>query len=118
MNVKKFSELTGLSAHTLRYYEKIGLLKEVHRNQSGHRDYSPKDKDWIDFVIRLKETGMPLKEILSYSSMRSAGRESLSCRQKLLERHRLHLESHIQKQQEHLEALNNKIELYKSGKVT
>ncbi len=118
VNVKEFSKLTGLSAHTLRYYEKIGLLKNINRNQSGHRVYSPKDTDWINFVIRLKDTGMPLQEILSYASMRSNGSETLVCRQQLLENHRLNLKSHIQKQQEHLEALEHKIQLYKSGKVS
>lgn len=47
MNMKEFSHLAGLSAYTLRYYEKIGLLKDVRRNSSGHRDFSTKDLEWI-----------------------------------------------------------------------
>lgn len=60
MNMKEFSLLAGLSAYTLRYYEKIGLLKDVRRNSSGHRDYLTKDLEWIGFIKRLKETGMAL----------------------------------------------------------
>ena len=77
MNIKEFSSLVGLSAHTLRYYEKIGLLKHVHRNASGHRVYSAKDLSWISFVKRLKETAMPLEEILEYAKLREVGSESV-----------------------------------------
>lgn len=118
MNVKEFSQRTGLSAHTLRYYEKIGLLKNIHRNQSGHRVYSAKDIEWVSFIIRLKETGMPLQEILHYASMRSCGAKTLANRQQLLEKHQKYLQSHIQQQLEHLDALQQKIQLYKSGKVS
>ncbi len=118
MNVKEFSNLTGLSAHTLRYYEKIGLIQGVIRNSSGHRVYSKKDVEWVNFIIRLKDTGMALQEILNYGSMRSKGRCTLIDRQKLLEKHREYLQSHIQKQAAHLEALEHKIALYKSGNVS
>ncbi|CAK3653207.1 hypothetical protein VCRA2120E57_100056 [Vibrio crassostreae] len=73
MNMKAFSSLVGLSAHTLRYYEKIGLLKNVQRNSSGHRVYTAKDVKWLEFVIRLKETAMPLEEILEYARLREQG---------------------------------------------
>lgn len=73
MNMKAFSSLVGLSAHTLRYYEKIGLIKNVQRNSSGHRVYTAKDVKWLEFVIRLKETAMPLEEILEYARLREQG---------------------------------------------
>nr|WP_293628877.1 MerR family DNA-binding transcriptional regulator [Shewanella sp. CG12_big_fil_rev_8_21_14_0_65_47_15] len=50
MNIGQFAALTGLSAHTLRYYEKIGLLQSVVRNASGHRDYAEKEAQWIGFI--------------------------------------------------------------------
>lgn len=50
MNIGQFAALTGLSAHTLRYYEKIGLLQSVVRNASGHRDYAEKEAQWIEFI--------------------------------------------------------------------
>lgn len=118
MNMKKFSDLVGLSSYTLRYYEKIGLLKHVQRNSSGHRVYSNRDIDWINFIKRLKETGMPLEEIQKYASLRDTGAQTRADRQALLEKHREKLKQHIQQQVEHLDALEVKIDLYKSGKVS
>ena len=117
MNIKEFSNLVGLSAHTLRYYEKIGLLKDVQRTSSGHRAYTSKDQKWIEFVVRLKETAMPLEEILEYASLREQGASTLQQRQALLEKHQQNLKAHIEQQQSHLTALENKIDLYKNNKV-
>ncbi len=117
MNMKAFSSLVGLSAHTLRYYEKIGLLKNVQRNSSGHRVYTAKDVKWLEFVIRLKETAMPLEEILEYARLREQGSSTVLERQALLEQHQQRLKAHIAQQQAHLSALEDKIDLYKDGKV-
>ena len=87
MNIGQFAVLTGLSAHTLRYYEKIGLLQSVVRNASGHRDYAEKEAQWIEFINRLKETGMPLKQILTYAELRAQGDTTAGQRQQLLEQH-------------------------------
>lgn len=118
MNMKEFSSRVGLSAHTLRYYEKIGLLRHVHRNSSGHRVYSTKDLDWMTFVLRLKETGMPLDEILTYAELRALGSDTVLDRQRLLEQHREALKAKIEHQLNHLSALDDKIALYKANKVS
>lgn len=118
MNIKMFSNLVGLSDYTLRYYEKIGLLKNVQRNTSGHRVYTEKDVKWVGFVIRLKETAMPLEEILEYARLRELGNNSVLERQALLEQHQQRLKAHIEQQQSHLSALEYKIDLYKDGKVS
>ena len=76
------SGLVALSADTLRYYEKIGLLNNVQRNSSGHRVYSAKDVKWFEFVIRLKETAMPLEEILEYARLREQGSSTVLERQR------------------------------------
>ncbi len=117
MNMREFSNKVGLSAYTLRYYEKIGLLKHVQRNISGHRIYSHRDIDWVNFIKRLKETGMPLEEIRKYASLRELGVETVKERQALLEKHQESLVKHIRQQNEHLKALDDKINLYKTGKV-
>ncbi|QXO16514.1 MerR family transcriptional regulator [Vibrio ostreae] len=117
MNMKQFSHQVGLSPHTLRYYEKIGLLKNIRRDASGHRSYTAKDIDWITFIIRLKETGMPLEGILEYANYRDQGSATVGERQHLLEQHRAALQQHIEQQTQHLLALEAKIELYKNGKV-
>jgi DNA-binding transcriptional MerR regulator len=118
MNMSEFSSLTGLSSHTLRYYEKISLLKNINRTDSGHRDYTNSDLEWINFVIRLKVTGMPIKEILEYAKLRELGSITLSARQELLEMHRKNLNVKIESQLDHLAALDKKINLYKLKKVS
>ena len=117
MNMAKFSKLTGLSAHTLRYYEKIGLLRNIQRNSKGHRVHTDKDLQWVSFIIRLKETAMPLEQILEYASLREAGTQTMLNRQKILEAHRQTLKKHIDIQLSHLSALEHKIQLYKDPKA-
>ncbi|WP_432454407.1 MerR family transcriptional regulator [Agarivorans sp. QJM3NY_29] len=112
MNIKEFSQRSGLSAHTLRYYEKIGLLKGIQRNASGHRYYHLQDLEWANFIIRLKETAMPLCDILQYARLREQGPSTHANRQALLEQHQAKLSTHIQSQQQHLAALEQKINWY------
>ena len=117
MNVSQFSRLTGLSAYTLRYYEKIGLLKNIQRRANGHRTYSQRDAQWVAFIVRLKDTGMALENILQYAALREAGSATLAQRQVLLEAHREQLKMHIALQQDHLDALEEKINLYQNDQV-
>ena len=115
MNIQAFSARTGISAHTLRYYEKIGLLRRVQRLPNGHRNFSEADLRWIEFVQRLKDTGMPLEQIHHYADLREAGDNTLVERQQLLEDHANHLRESIAQQQQHLDKLNDKIALYRSA---
>ncbi|CAM3047384.1 MerR family transcriptional regulator [Vibrio mytili] len=112
MNIRRFSELVGVSAYTLRYYEKVGLLRNITRNASGHRSYTQKDVEWIQFIIRLKETGMDLEGIKQYADLRELGDSSLQQRKQLLELHRNKLKSEIENQLAHLKALDGKIAFY------
>jgi len=118
MNMKEFSMRVGLSAYTLRYYEKIGLMKNVQRNASGHRSYTNRDLDWVGFVVRLKETGMALHNIMHYAVLREIGASTVIERQQLLEQHKEKLKAHIELQKNHLEVLEDKIDLYKANKVS
>jgi DNA-binding transcriptional MerR regulator len=86
MRIQTFAQLTGLSVHTLRYYEKLGLLSPG-RNASGHRDYRQSDVDWVNFIKRLKATDMPLEAIQRYAQLRSAGDSTLAERRTLLAHH-------------------------------
>lgn len=112
MNIRQFSDMTGLSPHTLRYYEKIGLLSAIARNQSGHRRYSKRDHEWVAFITRLKETGMPLKQIMQYAELRAEGPDTSAERKALLEQHATLLERKIAQDVEHLNALHKKIKYY------
>lgn len=114
MNVQEFASRTGISPHTVRYYEKIGLLPDVRRTASGHRDFSDSDILWMAFITRLKNTGMPLADILAYATLRSQGATTLSARQQMLDVHAQRLASQIQLQQEHYAQLQEKIRWYQN----
>jgi len=113
MNIKKFSQVTQLSAHTIRYYEKIGLLTHIARNSSGHRYFTDKDITWVAFITRLKETGMPLAEIIKYAQLRSQGEVTSAARMALLQQHAQMLKTKIAQEQHHLTKLNDKIDYYR-----
>lgn len=112
MNVKEFSEAVGVSAHTIRYYDKLGLLGDVGRRSNGHRCFTGKDVEWIAFIQRLKNTGMPIARILDYAQLRSEGDVTLPERLQLLREHTRVLEEAIARQQRHREALAEKLAWY------
>jgi 4-carboxymuconolactone decarboxylase len=70
MRIGEIARLSGLSAHTLRYYERIGLLPYADRDRSGQRDYDASILAWTEFLGRLKTTGMPIREMLRYAALR------------------------------------------------
>mgnify|MGYP000061871058 CR=1 FL=1 len=112
MNIKQFADLTGLSPHTLLYYEKIGLLKNVRRQANGHRYYTSEDLVWVAFILRLKNTAMPLDHMLEYAALRDQGDCTLMQRHAMLVRHREQLHQQIEEEMAHLQALDTKIESY------
>jgi DNA-binding transcriptional MerR regulator len=112
MNIKEFSKISGISAHTLRYYEKIGIFQEINRNDSGHRDFSENDILWAEFINRLKETGMPLGQIKKYAVLRKEGEHTASARMKLLINHATALKKKISDEKQHLKKICEKIVYY------
>ncbi len=112
-SIGKFSKLTGLGIHTLRYYEQEGLIAPK-RNSGNRRCYSDKDLTWTYFIKRLKETGMPIKEIRHYAELRADGDPTLSERMEMLVQHRQALNEQIAQLQEHKIKLDEKIEFYRN----
>ncbi len=89
MTIAEVAERTGLTAHTLRYYERAGLLLEVDRDaSSGHRRYSDGDIEWITLCTRLRSTGMPIRRIREYADLVRAGEGNEHERLAILEAHR------------------------------
>ncbi|MFZ7822027.1 MULTISPECIES: MerR family transcriptional regulator [Priestia] len=86
-SIQQVASMTGLSTHTLRYYEKIGLIKNVQRNQTGYRQYTDVDLAWIQFLIRLRVTGMPMLKMKQFSDLRQKGDSTITARKELLEEH-------------------------------
>ncbi|MAY63789.1 MAG: MerR family transcriptional regulator [Rhizobiales bacterium] len=112
MKIGELARRSGLSAHTIRYYERIGLLPPPDKNASGHRDYDVSILTWIDFLGRLKATGMPVREMLRYAALREQGAGTEAERQAILEIHREHVRARLAGLRENLSVLDTKIAGY------
>ena len=112
-SIGEFSRLTGLGIHTLRYYEQEGLIAPE-RNSGNRRRYSDRDIAWISFIKRLKDTGMPIKEIKRYAQLRAVGNPTLQARLEMLVQHRQALNEQIMQLQEHRDRLDEKIDFYRN----
>jgi DNA-binding transcriptional MerR regulator len=88
LTIRQASALTGLTAHTLRYYERIALLTPVGRAANGHRRYGKQDVERITFLNYLRLTGMPLERLKAYTALLSQGDSGLPRRVALLRAHR------------------------------
>lgn len=112
MKIGELAKRSGLSAHTLRYYERIGLLPVADRSASGHRDYNAAILVWIEFLDRMKTTGMPIREMLRYAALRETGDATIAARRELLEAHREKVRAHVAELQACLAVLDTKIAGY------
>ncbi len=112
VSIAEAAQRTGLSRHTLRYYERAGLIESVERSTSGRRQYAASDLDWFAFLVRLRQTGMPITQMQQFARLRADGAATLEQRRQLLDEHRRHVEAAIAVQQGHLAALTDKIAHY------
>ncbi|WP_326649717.1 MULTISPECIES: MerR family transcriptional regulator [unclassified Streptomyces] len=103
---------TGLTAHTLRWYERIGLMSNVDRSHTGQRRFTNRDLDWLAFVGKLRLTGMPVADMVRYAELVREGEHTFEARQELLERTRRDVRSRIAELQDTLAVLDYKIEFY------
>jgi DNA-binding transcriptional MerR regulator len=113
LTVREASEFTGLSAHTLRYYERIGLIEPVARNAGGHRRYAQTDLEHLRFLHCLRDTGMPIQHMQEYASLASQGHATLDARLDLLEAHRRDVQARIQELEDKLAIIDAKIKRFR-----
>jgi DNA-binding transcriptional MerR regulator len=111
-SIQEVAEATRLTEHTLRYYERIGLIQCIRREDNGHRRYTSDDLGWIDFLTKLRATGMSITDMLHYAELQRAGDETLPERLEMLKTLRNNLESQIGTLQEHLKVIRYKVEYY------
>jgi len=104
---------TGVSAHTLRYYERAGLIDGVDRAASGHRRYSESDLAWVESLRCLRATGMPIRRIRRYAELVRAGEGNERERLALLEEHRAAVRAELDEVRTHLAFVERKIAIYK-----
>ncbi|UKL00613.1 MerR family transcriptional regulator [Brevibacillus brevis] len=115
--IKQVADRFGLPAHTLRYYDKEGLLPFVSRDKNGNRLFSELDLNWIALICCLKNTGMPIKEIKEYSDWCKQGSQKLEERKTLLIAHREQVEKQIEEFQKNLALIDTKIATYEDPEM-
>lgn len=114
LTIAEVAERTGLTAYTLRYYERIGLIAAVPRASGGQRRYARADMDWLAFLLRLRETGMPIQGMQAFARLRSQGDASVGERREMLEQHLAEVQAKVAALQQSMRALSLKIDHYRA----
>jgi DNA-binding transcriptional MerR regulator len=111
--ISEVAERTGLTVHTLRYYEWAGLmLAPIQRASSSHRTYTAQDVTWIVFLTKLRSTSLPIKKVKEYADLARRGDDTRPDRLELLQRHRITVAVQLAEMQASLAAIDHKISLY------
>ena len=118
MTIAEVSKKYGLSADTLRYYERIGLIPEVNRNKSGIRDYRSEDCRWVEFIKCMRSAGLPIEVLIEYVRMFQQGDETIEARKEILTEQRKQLIEKMEDMKKTIERLDYKIERYEQAVVT
>lgn len=114
LSISDAAAATGLTTHTLRYYERAGLmLTPIDRASSTHRRYSDADIGWVQFLTRLRSTGMPIATIRAYTELVRAGEATVDDRLELLLRHRIGVLAQLEEITASLAAIDYKIAVYR-----
>ncbi|MBC2250418.1 MerR family transcriptional regulator [Listeria cossartiae subsp. cayugensis] len=112
MNIKEASEKSGVSADTIRYYERIGLIPPVHRNENGVRKFGAEDLRWIQFSRQMRRAGLSIEALIDYLALFREGEHTLEARAELLKEQRIDLKNRIDVMQDALDRLDFKIDNY------
>jgi DNA-binding transcriptional MerR regulator len=116
LTVQQAADKTGLSGHTIRYYERIGLIPSIERASNGHRRYSEDDIGWIEFLKCLRSTGMPIAEMQRYVELQQEGDATFQDRLALLKAHRRRIKAKMRELDSFLERIEGKIGYYQEMK--
>lgn len=112
MTITEVSKKFNLTADTLRYYERIGLIPPVNRNKSGVRNYTEEDCRWVEFIKCMRSSGLPIEALIEYVTLYQKGDETIDARKDILiEQHKL-LKEKVEEMKATVERLEYKIENY------
>lgn len=114
LNIKEVSQVTGLSADTIRYYERIGLVPKIERKSSGVRDFSENDVAILEFIRCFRGAGMSIERLIEYMGLVQAGDNTVRARIVLLKEEQEELRSRLVEIQKALDRLDYKIENYQT----
>ncbi|MCT4544808.1 MAG: MerR family transcriptional regulator [Vallitalea sp.] len=114
--IGQISEKTGLTTHTIRYYEKEGILPYVQRNEKGIREFNDDDMFWISLISCLRETGMSIKDIKYIVDLSLEGEHTVAQRVGILQNHKEKILNQINELQDVIKKIDYKISYYDTYK--
>lgn len=112
LTIQQVASATGLGVHTLRYYERNGLIEPIERAPNGHRRYSAQNIAWIEFLTRLRTTGMPIRQMQQFAALVREKPDQVQGRRILLEIHRSAVQKRLAELGQHLAVIDWKIQHY------
>lgn len=115
MKISEVSEKYEISADTLRYYERVGLIPPVNRNESGIRDYNKIDTEWVDFIKCMRNAGLTIEVLTEYVELVQQGDHTNEARKQILIDQREEIIRKMEEMQKTLDVLNYKIEVYENA---
>lgn len=115
MTITEVAKLYDLSADTLRYYERVGIIPSVNRNSNGIRNYTENDCGWVEFAKCMRSAGLPVEVLIEYVALFQKGDVTVEARKEILIEQRDKLKERIEEMQKTLQRLNYKIENYDNG---
>ena len=113
--IGEFAELTGLTVHTLRYYEREALMTDVSRDELGRRIYGEAHRVAVAFIRALRDTGMPVTTIRHYMELYREGEHTVDARMRLLQEHERLVSERLDSTQQNLEQIRRKIASYEQA---
>jgi len=114
MNISEVSRKFDITPDALRYYEKIGLLPRITRSESGIRNYSRKDIEWVEFIKCMRNAGLTIESLIEYVKLFNQGDDTVSARKDILVNQRKALVAKMSEMNKSLEVLDYKISIYET----
>ncbi|WP_046228445.1 MerR family transcriptional regulator [Paenibacillus dauci] len=111
---KQVAEQTGLSVHTLRYYEQMGLVYGIQRDDNGYRQYSESDIKWFQVIKHFRDMGLPIREMQQFSAMNNSAADSARVRREFMETYRARIVEQQQELERALRKVDDKIEFFRN----
>ena len=117
LTITQVSKKYDIKPDTLRYYERIGLLPTIPRKSNGNRYFNEGMQGWIEMIVCLRHSGVPVEKLIDYADMLRAGDETLQAREDLLKEQLKELEQKKKDLNRSINRLKHKISLYESGEI-
>ncbi|MBR1622461.1 MAG: MerR family transcriptional regulator [Pseudobutyrivibrio sp.] len=115
MTIKEVCEKYDITADTLRYYERVGVIPEVGRTAGGIRDYTEEDIKWVENAICMRSAGVPVEMLIEYVRLFQLGDGTIEARKNLLVEARGEVQKNLDKYMATMDRLNYKIAMYEEA---